>query len=765
MWHIKNMSLQRRFFLLSFSIILIFSIAVTATLFVAQKNKLELSIENKGKAFAEYIASVCTDALILQDTLQLDALVAVVHDDEVVYVVIEDADGTALTTATASLKGHHPLLARHLQHLPSDAPLSTIINSLRQDTYIMELSQGVRVDSAQLGTVRIGLSRQNIHAQLLRQATIILMGMLFMSLTLAITLNLAANRLVLRPVSELAQVANQLSAGNMAARVKSTSVAEIETVCRSFNLMAQRLERDITELKQAEADVRLAQESQEAILNSMPDLMFRTDRDGVIVEFHSSQIGLLYLPPEQFMGKRIAEILPEEPTRVIMEALAEAEKTGTHRGAVYSLPMPQGELWFELAVTAMGNPCTGFILLVRDITQRKRLEEEQQQLEKQLLHAQKLESLGVLAGGIAHDFNNILMAIMGNAELALMRINKESPAIGNLRSIEQASARAADLAAQMLAYSGKGKFIIESLDLNRLLQEMLHMLEVSISKKAQLSFNLARSLPHIEGDATQIRQVVMNLVINASEALGERNGTISVKTGSMECDSSYLKNVWQNEELAEGQYVYLEIADTGCGMDKETLTRMFDPFFTTKFTGRGLGMAAVLGIIRGHNGALVVESEPGVGTTIKILIPAGEQPQSDLHQPPSPPEPEDWEGTGYVLLVDDEETVRNIGAEMLRELGFSPMTASEGWEALELYKSVPGIRLVILDLTMPHMDGDQCLSELKKIDPNVQVVMSSGYSELELQRKFSGQHVAGFIQKPYTLSALRNVLKEVSPGT
>ncbi|QWV92185.1 response regulator [Geomonas oryzisoli] len=763
-WQIQNLSLQRRFFLLSFSIILIFSVAVTATLFVAQKNKLEQSLLNKGAGFARYVSSVCTDALILKDTLQLDALVAEVHDEEIIYTVIEDDQGNALTTTVASLNSSKAKLKPYLDKLPPDAPVGTVIQALKKELDVVEVSQRITVDSSVQGAVRVGLSKHNIRTQLLRQMAIILVGMLFMSLTLAITLNIATNRLVLRPVSELARVADQLTAGNMAARVTSSSIGEIETVCRSFNLMAQRLEGDIAELKQAEASVRLAQESQEAILNSMPDLMFRTDRDGVIVEFHSSQMSLLYLPPERFMGKRIPEVLPEEPARIIMEALAEAEKTGAHRGAVYSLAMPQGEMWFELAVTAMGQPCTGFILLVRDITQRKELEEERQRFEKQLLHAQKLESLGVLAGGIAHDFNNILMAIMGNAELALMRINKESPAIVNLRSIEQASARAADLAAQMLAYSGKGKFIIENLDLNRLLQEMLHMLEVSISKKAQLSFKLAESLPLIEGDATQMRQVVMNLVINASEALGERNGTISIKTGSMECDRSYLNNVWQNEELAEGHYVYLEIADTGCGMDQDTLARMFDPFFTTKFTGRGLGMAAVLGIIRGHNGALVVDSEPGVGTTIKILIPASEQ-QPDVQQPPSPPEREDWEGAGYVLLVDDEETVRNIGAEMLRELGFSPMTASEGSEALELYKAVPGIRVVILDLTMPHMDGDQCLSELKKIDPHVQVVMSSGYSELELQRKFSGRQVAGFIQKPYTLSALRQVMRGINPDT
>ncbi|WP_129127560.1 hybrid sensor histidine kinase/response regulator [Geomonas oryzae] len=762
-WQIRHPSLQRRFFLLSFSIVLVFSVAVAVTLFVAQRNKLELTLENKGRAFASYISSVCTDALILKDTLQLDALVSEVHDDEIIYTVIEDADGIPQTTAFASLNRSHPQVKTVLEKLPSDASIGTVVDSLKKNGDVIELLQRISVDASTQGAVRIGLSRRNVHAQLVRQTEIILVGMLFMSLTFAIVLNVAANRLVLRPVSELARVADELAAGNMAARVTCASVGEIDTVCRSFNMMAERLEGDIAELKRAEANVRFAQEAQEAILNSMPDLMFRTDLDGIIVEFHSSSQNAPYVPPALFMGKKFPDVLPEEPARVITAALAEAGRSGSHRGAVYSLDMPQGEMWFELSVTAMGTPCTGFILLARDITARRRLEAEQQQLEKQLLHSQKLESLGVLAGGIAHDFNNILMAIMGNAELALMRVGQDSPAIRNLRSIEQASARAADLAAQMLAYSGKGKFVIENLELNRLLQEMLHMLEVSISKKARLSLDLAASLPLVEGDATQIRQVIMNLVINASEAIGENNGAITIKTSSMECDRSYLKNVWQNEELAEGVYVCLEITDTGCGMDKETLARIFDPFFTTKFTGRGLGMAAVQGIIRGHHGAIAVDSEPGRGTTIKVLIPAGVHQAVTEHAPL--PEQDDWEGSGYLLLVDDEETVRTIGAEMLRELGFSPITASEGWEAIELYKAIPGIRVVILDLTMPQMDGGQCLIELKKINPDVHVVMSSGYSETELKQKFSGKDVAGFIQKPYSLSTLREVLRGISPDT
>ncbi len=393
-----------------------------------------------------------------------------------------------------------------------------------------------------------------------------------------------------------------------------------------------------------------------------------------------------------------------------------------------------------------------------DLTERKSAEEQRINLEKQLLHTQKLESLGVLAGGIAHDFNNLLMAIMGNADLALMRLNPESPVVDNLKRIEEASARAADLAKQMLAYSGKGKFVVEHLDLSRLVEEMLHILEVSISKKAILRLNLTRPLPTVEADATQLRQIIMNLVINASEAIGDKSGVIAITSGCMDCDQNSLKDVWVDENLTGGLYVYLEIVDTGCGMDNETLSKLFDPFFTTKFTGRGLGMAAVLGIVRGHKGAIKVHSEQGKGTSFKVLFPASNRPielfNGESHK-------DDWKGSGTVLLVDDEETVRAIGSEMLRELGFQVVTAADGREGVSAYTQNPNISFVILDLTMPHMDGEQCFRELQQLKPDVKVIMSSGFSEHEVAQKFAGKELAGFIQKPYRLSVLKEAIRKI----
>lgn len=396
-----------------------------------------------------------------------------------------------------------------------------------------------------------------------------------------------------------------------------------------------------------------------------------------------------------------------------------------------------------------------------DISERKRLEAERLDMERRLLHAQKLESLGVLAGGIAHDFNNLLMAILGYADLALLDVSPVSPARPSIQEIINASHRAADLCRQMLAYSGKGKFVIEHLQLDEVIQEMVHMLKTCISKKALLNLNLAENLPSIEGDPAQLRQVLMNLVINASEAIGDRSGVVTISTGARQCDAEYLRETFLDDSLPEGLYVSLEVSDTGCGMDKETQARIFEPFFTTKFTGRGLGMSAVLGIVRGHRGTLKVYSEPGKGTTFRLLFPASFQ-QGERTPARAPESFSEWSGSGTVLLVDDDETILGIGRMMLERLGFSVLTASDGKEGVEVYRScAKEIALVLLDLTMPRMNGEEAFRELLRINPGVRVVLSSGYSEQEVAARFAGRGLAGFIQKPYQVERLRETLKQI----
>ncbi|MEA3332759.1 MAG: PAS domain-containing protein [Pseudomonadota bacterium] len=394
-----------------------------------------------------------------------------------------------------------------------------------------------------------------------------------------------------------------------------------------------------------------------------------------------------------------------------------------------------------------------------DNTERKAVEEERLQFEAKMQHTQKLESLGVLAGGIAHDFNNILTAILGNADLALMEISSVSPAVPRIEAINNAALRAAGLAQQMLAYSGRGKFVSEEIKINELVEEMGHLLAVALSKKVVLRYHLANSLPLIDADAAQIRQVVMNLITNAAEAIGERSGVVTVTTGLIDCSEPYLGEAFAYDDLEAGMYVFVEIADTGCGMDEETKNKLFDPFFTTKFTGRGLGMAAVLGIIRGHKGAIKVYSEEGKGSTFKVLIPALERPAIEINHHLKEVD-NGWLGSGTILLVDDEETIRALGKEMLKLLGFAVLTAADGRQALGVFKANKSdIVAVVLDLTMPHMDGVETYRELRQIDKDVRVIVASGYSESDISEQFAGKGLAGVIQKPFQLAAFREKLK------
>ncbi|MCC8993111.1 MAG: response regulator [Candidatus Contendobacter sp.] len=401
------------------------------------------------------------------------------------------------------------------------------------------------------------------------------------------------------------------------------------------------------------------------------------------------------------------------------------------------------------------------LLSVTDITERKWAEEKRLQMERQMQQTQKLESLGVLAGGIAHDFNNLLTIILGNASLALDEMPPLSPARDSLQAIEATSLRAAELCRQMLAYSGKGRFVIENIRMNDLIGEMISLLKASISKKAILNLNLKERLPPLRGDPSQIRQVMMNLVFNASEAIGEHGGVITISTGMMECSGEYISEFYLDESLTEGLYVWLEISDTGCGMDHETQRRIFEPFFTTKFTGRGLGLSAVLGIVRGHKGALKVYSEPGQGTTFKALFPAVQTDKPQIAQSSGSTHHSDWKGAGTILLVDDEESVRSLGNRMLERLGFKVLIAVDGQQALEIFRELSDeILLVILDLTMPYMDGEETFRELRRIDPKARVIMSSGYTESEITPRFAGKRLSGFLQKPYTLDTLTQRLRD-----
>ncbi|MEM6792946.1 MAG: response regulator [Acidobacteriota bacterium] len=400
-------------------------------------------------------------------------------------------------------------------------------------------------------------------------------------------------------------------------------------------------------------------------------------------------------------------------------------------------------------------------LLAEENEHRRVLEVERGKLQTRMEQSQKLESLGLMAGGIAHDFNNILTAILGNADLCLDEDDLPADLDRRLRSISEASQRAADLCQQMLAYAGKGQMEERELDLSIVTRETLDLLQVSIDPKIRIETDLASRLSAFIGDPTKIRQLVMNLLSNGSEAIGEARGVLRVTTGERFLSARDLQKVVLADPVPEGSYVFLRVEDTGSGMDEETQRKIFDPFFTTKFAGRGLGLAAALGILRGHGGAISVTSSPGEGTAFEVFFPALDHSADNLAAPSSE-EIRRWRSTGTILVVDDEDIVRDVLTLMLRNTGFEVLAASSGHEAIQLYeKHSHGVAAVVLDLTMPGIDGLETFSELRRINPEVRVILSSGYSGDTLIERYMEQGFAAFVPKPFKVTTLRETLRRV----
>lgn len=390
----------------------------------------------------------------------------------------------------------------------------------------------------------------------------------------------------------------------------------------------------------------------------------------------------------------------------------------------------------------------GFIGSCIDLTDIKKTEER-------LRHVAKLESLGILAGGIAHDFNNLLTGILGHAHLLMDDLDAEDPRLPLVRNVIQAGDAAAQLTRQMLAYSGRGRFIIEAVDLSSLLHDSRALIEASIPRAVRISYQLDPELPRVDADPGQLQQIVMNLIINAGEAAEDTQGTVSVKTYRREVRDGSLETNLTSESLSQGIYAVLEVSDDGHGMDGQTRAKIFDPFFTTKFTGRGLGLAAVLGIVRGHKGAIQLMSEPGVGSTFRVLLP-----ESEIHARLEPVLDETFpgRGTGTVLVVDDVPLVLSTVQLTLQRAGFSVITAPHGQSALDILRRSPQrVDLVLLDMTMPVLGGEQTLLQIKEIREDLPVVGMSGFSEVEALRRF-GERLDGFIQKPFPAAHLLRVI-------
>ncbi len=534
---------------------------------------------------------------------------------------------------------------------------------------------------------------------------------------------------------------------DMLARESEVS-ALVEARTRDLALEMESHRQDAAVLAQTEARLR-------QLVQVMAEGMWVVDPSGVTTFANSRMEEMLGVEAGGMVGRPAADwLFPGD-----RELLAEVFRVSAERPVQRELRLRRADgngLWVILSASQIRGPqgeLQGIIGILTDVTARRHDEEA-------LRQSQKLESLGILAGGIAHDFNNLLSALMGHIGLARLELGEGSAAAGRLDEIESIARRAAELTRQMLAYSGKGRFRVGSLDLNGLVREMSHLLVVSLPKKVRLRCELREGLPPMLADAAQIQQVVMNLVTNAAESIEEQTGTVTLRTGLEQLTPEVLaRDFAGQEDLEPGGFLTLEVTDTGRGMSPEIQARIFEPFFTTKFAGRGLGLSAMQGIVRGHRGGISIRSEPDRGTTFKLIFRASTEPA----MPRSSPAPSDaaWTGGGVVLLVEDEEVVRNVSEDLLRSLGFAVDCAADGREAVERFRRDPGrYRAVLMDLTMPRLNGVEALQELRALDPSCRVILASGYDEAEAIRDLTAHQLVGFLQKPYRREDLRRVLRE-----
>jgi|GEM_PF-1443097 len=534
---------------------------------------------------------------------------------------------------------------------------------------------------------------------------------------------------------------------------------------------------DVTEIRRTTERYAASQSRLEAIIKSMHDILFVFDRRGRFIHYYAPQDSQLLMSPSEFLGRLYSEVLPADLAEK-MEAAFRIARGGQVSDFEYSLDLGEGTRHYmaRLSPLVENGEFAGVISVSREITSIVEAERQRMKIQEELQRAQKLESMGVMAGGVAHDFNNLLEGIIGQVDLAMAEEADASSLRRRLARIRNAASRASELSDKMLAYSGEGgKKILESVDVRGLLQSMERFLNSAISSDAELAMDLCGEPAWVVGDASQLQQVVLNLVMNASEAMEAAGGRITISLERMEMDSSDLAATYVNDDLGTGRYVKMTVSDNGCGMDEETVSKAFDPFFTTKFTGRGLGLASVLGIVRGHGGAVSLDSRPGEGSAAAIILP--EASEDDLSQ---------YEGAGLssdalsvsatfasssghadgsadrILVVDDERIILETASELLSHMGYLVETASSGETALELLRAdeSESIGLVLLDVTMPGMDGLETLQAMREFRPDIEVLVSSGYAKEEIMPRFMEVGVSGFLHKPYSLSKLADALKK-----
>jgi len=470
--------------------------------------------------------------------------------------------------------------------------------------------------------------------------------------------------------------------------------------------------------------------------------------------------------PEQLVGRRVIDFVYPDCIERSVERIAEVRQRGMLAGPEETRFVRLDGSVIDVEGHAALVPHRGrnaIQITFVDITERKRLESERRRLDKRMQQAQLTESLSLLAGGVAHDLNNLLVAVLGRADLG-RRLVRDDPALtGHLEAVVEAAEGAAELVNQLLAYAGQRKLSTELVDLGALVSQSEGLLRSMVGNRAELRIDLPPNLPLLRGDEVQLRQVLLNLVGNAADAMGGREGCIGVRSQSVSADAPALRHAYAPEMPSPVPHLVLEVLDEGVGMDEATCQQVFDPFFTTKSAGRGLGLAAAHGIVRAHGGAVGIDSEPDVGTTFRIYLPAASDAVAGRPQERSSAQA--WRGEGTVLVVDDEPLVRKVATSMLGELGFDVVEATTGEMALALVDEQPcPFTCVLMDLTMPGLSGAETLERMLATHADLPVVLSSGHDEAATMRHLASVRPRAFLSKPYTTAQLGEALRRALEG-
>ncbi len=531
----------------------------------------------------------------------------------------------------------------------------------------------------------------------------------------------------------------------------------------------QGVTRDISKLKEDEDALRVSEEKYRNLVESISDVIFEIDGRGALTYISPVIRNVVGYEAEDLIGRAFLEFVHPEDSDLLIKRFSELTE-GVEHPLEYRLVGKSGEVRYVRTYTRpiiKDNIFEGARGTLIDITERKRMEEERLEMERKLLNVQKLESLNMMAGGIAHDFNNQLAIVLGNLELALADRALDPEVKLSIKSAAEAAKRSAELSRQIQIYTGNTLYYPADLDLKELLTKNRSLLKLCISKYVTFNLEIYSTLPPIKGDADQIQCLIMNILANASEAIGDKEGEVRFSTGVVDCDETYLSDSRLEKKPEQGRFVFLEVTDTGCGMDLETLRRLFDPFFTTKFLGRGLGMAEVMGIVKGHQGALMVVSQIGKGSTIRVLFPVSKEAHASSIQAMDLAETQASAtdivtGRKMILIVENEAGVRDLFVKRLEVLGYNTIIAVDGKEGISVFRErVNEIDLVMLDFAMPKMNGVEAFGELILIKPDVKVMLCSGYTEDVVMESFPSQRPDCVLHKPYNMEALKHELERL----